>query len=74
MIDHKKKAEASRKDPTHPEYEGFKLEIEDTHTHSNCLRCNKRFIAQSRFNKICSKCKERDAWKLHPEIKYYSPN
>jgi hypothetical protein len=74
MIDHKKRAEQLRKDPTHPEFEEYFRDPGEETTKTTCLRCNKVFNGSSKYNRICSKCKERDAWKLHPEIQFYSPN
>ena len=30
---------------------------------NKCLRCDKEFKAQSKVNKICSRCKDKDEWK-----------
>ena len=35
--------------------------------HRPCLTCGQHFLPDSRFNRICGRCKDSDAWKSEGE-------
>lgn len=37
----------------------------------NCLKCERKFKAKNKFNKLCSECKRSGVFRDNPEVKRF---